>query len=201
MNVKALSKGLNIIIIAFIVLEAVITVVTLLALVIPEQFDGKTIGIPVPFESYIEGRLETPNRSLKAVVKGGTAKIAVGLSSRPVLLGTWFVITAALGAAAWITRQIKLIFDAAAAGKPFAHETVQRIRKIAFAVFIFGGGRFLVAVVVALAAEAWLLIPGMSAMLRLDNLLGFIATGAVILGFAEIFRYGLSLQEEQDLTV
>lgn len=109
----------------------------------------------------------------------------------------WAVLASIVGGlvvSAYVVHQIRRALGSVLAGSAFKHENYGRLRRIAYAIFVL--------VPIGIVTQTWIdsvLHEGFH--FALDLPLGTLAVGLLALSVAEIYKAGISLQDEAELTV
>lgn len=100
-----------------------------------------------------------------------------------------------------ILFQLRKILSTVLEGNPFVAENARRLRHIAFALFAIT----LVSILTGSLAGRWqqemIQLPGVQAIARWRLDFSQIGSGVLVLVLAEVFRLGVAMREEQDLTI
>jgi uncharacterized membrane protein len=106
------------------------------------------------------------------------------------------------GVAAVVIYELRRILDNVAARTPFVMENADRMRVIGLAVLAGGAMGMIREISLASYIARNLIVPGIVFGVK-PNLgrLDVVVVGLIIMLLAEVFRYGVQLQEEHDLTV
>ena len=118
----------------------------------------------------------------------------------------FFGLITAMGLAAMILALVTVtrlsgILRTAAEGTPFVAENAVRVRAIGFATLGWAGLKILVQASFGTFLSNHLTWPGVELNVKVDFAAETILFGLLVLVLAEVFRYGVALQQEHDLTV
>ncbi len=100
-----------------------------------------------------------------------------------------------------VVSQLRGILSTTASGTPFVSENAGRVRSIGFAVLGWAVLKTLAEAVMGTFLATHLTWPGVHLNVKVDLSAETVVFGLLILVLAEVFRYGIALQEEHDLTV
>jgi hypothetical protein len=202
---RSLASGIKILLDIAYVLVIVAAVVAALAIIPMSFLDtcDATIAQPVHFQlvgdAYRIGSLKWDIQSAELVEAQGRLRV-VGVSRTYLLVGLATVALLAAFAAVAL-RKLRAVFRTLKEGDPFVAANVARIRFVGFAVLIG-----------ELARAMWVFWNSVYLRLHLDmegirlrsefDLHGLtILAGLLLLVIAEVFRVGVQMKEEQELTV
>ena len=101
----------------------------------------------------------------------------------------------------FVLNHVKGILRLALAGTPFVRESARRVRTIGLAILGWAAYSTLVQAVFGMFMAGHLTWPGVPIRAKVSPSIETIIFGLLMLVLAEVFRYGLVLQEEHDLTV
>ncbi len=108
--------------------------------------------------------------------------------------GAFVGLVATLAASVYIAHQLRRALGSVLEGAAFRQENYGRLRRIAYATFAV--------VPFGIISQSWMdTVSHGSFQLSLDLQLGTIAIGLLALSIAEIYKAGISLQDEAELTV
>lgn len=113
----------------------------------------------------------------------------------------FFLILFLLAIGLLVLYQLRKIFATLAGETPFTGENVRRIRIIGIAVVTGSLLSTIVHFMIGLYISNIVHLPGLELYANFKVDISGIFLGVVVIILAEVFRYGASLQEEQDLTV
>lgn len=150
---------------------------------------------PEIFPETVSFTLVTPFMGVEFIDAGAVNLKAVFLSLDGMVL-LWLALAAA------VIYYLRRIFQSVAAGSPFIPENVTSFRAVGL--FVIAGSvlQSIAGALVGLVMMNNLITPaGVHITPRGTLDLGGLFLGLVILALAEIFRYGVELQNEQNLTV
>ena len=100
----------------------------------------------------------------------------------------------------FITYQLKLIFSSLSRNQPFSEPNVSRIRKIGFSLIVFSFLQFLSNIIInrfLISHFSW----DEGITLTYTFKFSYLIAGIVLIMIAEIFKEGVSLKEETNLTI
>jgi hypothetical protein len=121
--------------------------------------------------------------------------------SRVTLAVTAAVVIAVLLIALWVLGQLRALFCALRAGRPFVSANATRIRRIGYAVIGAELARAVLAYAGMRHAMTHFAVEGLRFETRVDVNAAALVCGLIILVIAEVFREGTRLADEQSLTV
>ena len=101
----------------------------------------------------------------------------------------------------WVLIQLRAVFRALRAGRPFVAANAIRIRRVAYAVIVGEVARAILVYTGMHYATTHFSIQGLRFESRPDIDIIAITSGLIILVIAEVFREGARLEEEQSLTI
>ena len=118
----------------------------------------------------------------------------------------YFGLITAMGLAAMalgyvVVTRLTGILRTAAEGTPFVTENAVRVRAIGFATLGWAGLKILSQASFGTLLASHLTWPGVDLNVKVDFAAETIVFGLLMLVLAEVFRYGVALQQEHDLTV
>jgi len=178
-------------------LTKILSVLTLLAMVvggiavIATWLSPNAILFRSPSEQLV---IQTPSLDL-------IFRFAQERQPGPTIIFSMLVTLLVRGCTYVILRQLHKMLLTVLEGNPFATENAQRLRIIAFVLFTLT-----ILTSLANALSGWwvhemIQLPGVEAVARFRLDLGKIGIGILILLLAEVFRLGVAMKEEQDLTI
>ncbi len=97
--------------------------------------------------------------------------------------------------------QLRKILSTVLEGNPFVAENARRLRYIAFALFAIAILSTLTGALTGRWQQEMIQLPGVQTVVRWRFDPGQIGVGVLILVLAEVFRQGVAMKEEQDLTI
>ncbi|HEX3925686.1 MAG TPA: DUF2975 domain-containing protein [Streptosporangiaceae bacterium] len=106
-----------------------------------------------------------------------------------------------LGLVLLIVRQVRALAADAAAGAPFGEQSPQRIRVIGIAIVGAELGRGLAGLASAVWVRGHVAQPGISVRLGFPLDIWVLGAGLLVVLLAEVFRMGVALQRDHDLTI
>jgi len=118
-----------------------------------------------------------------------------------VVTGVLIFSAAGVGFMLVVIGQLRALLAETVAGSPFGAGSVRRVRLIGAAIIAAGVTRGLVVFVGSLWARAHVQNPEIAFRLTFPLQLGVLAAGVLVVMLAEVYRVGVALQQDHDLTI
>jgi Protein of unknown function (DUF2975) len=162
---------------------------------------GVNLRVSVPvFMSLPPGSYRIAARTSGATLHDVTGQLSLS-GSKPAIFVSLGVIVVAAGLVLFIVQQLRRLLETVRRGKPFTAANARRVTIVGVAVVVSE----LLRASVLLVGSWWVAhhVPATGIRFRagFPLRLEVLAAGVLLIVFAEVFRLGVALQEDHDLTI